>query len=162
MVALQILALSVRVRVLLSQQNFDARMAGQLSWLERMIHNHEVPSSILGPATRKHGIPLCFFCLYPLKPYPEGVRHYCDSHRKLAFKVAVVVMDAVSEANDGLRVPQTKIAQGHARLSWVPCERTERIRRSRKAATETSWIPPLIENQPLTKKFVSGFFFSDE
>ena len=26
-------------------------MAGQLSWLERMIHNHEVPSSILGPAT---------------------------------------------------------------------------------------------------------------
>ena len=28
MVALQILALSVRVRVLLSQQNFDARMAG--------------------------------------------------------------------------------------------------------------------------------------
>ena len=27
-------------------------MAGQLSWLERMIHNHEVPSSILGPATK--------------------------------------------------------------------------------------------------------------
>ena len=26
-------------------------MAGQLSWLERMIHNHEVPSSILGRAT---------------------------------------------------------------------------------------------------------------
>ena len=26
-------------------------MAGYLSWLERMIHNHEVPSSILGPAT---------------------------------------------------------------------------------------------------------------
>ena len=26
-------------------------MAGELSWLERMIHNHEVPSSILGPAT---------------------------------------------------------------------------------------------------------------
>ena len=27
-----------------------------------------------------------------------------DSHRKLAFKVAVVVMDAVSETNDGLNV----------------------------------------------------------
>ena len=26
-------------------------MAGQLSWLERMIHNHEVPGSIPGPAT---------------------------------------------------------------------------------------------------------------
>ena len=44
-----------------------------------------------------------FFRLYTLKPCPEGARHYCDSHRKLAFKVAVVVMDAVSEANDGLR-----------------------------------------------------------
>ena len=51
-----------------------------------------------------------FFVSQTLKPYPEGVRHYCDSHRKLAFKVAVVVMDAVSEANDGLRVPQTKTA----------------------------------------------------
>ena len=27
-------------------------MAGQLSWLERMIHNHEVPGSIPGPATK--------------------------------------------------------------------------------------------------------------
>ena len=27
-------------------------MAGKLSWLERMIHNHEVPGSIPGPATR--------------------------------------------------------------------------------------------------------------
>ena len=35
-------------------------------------------------------------------------------------------------------------------LSWVPCERTEWIRRSRPAATETSWVPPL-ENQALTK-----------
>ena len=26
-------------------------MAGELSWLERMIHNHEVRSSILRPAT---------------------------------------------------------------------------------------------------------------
>ena len=84
---------------------------------------------------------LCFFVYQTLKPCPVGGRHYCDSHRKLAFKVAVVVMDAVSEANDGLRVPQTKIAYGDARLSWVPCERTERIRRSRKAATETSWVP---------------------
>ena len=48
-----------------------------------------------------------FFRLYTLKACPEGARHYCDSHRKLAFKVAVVVMDAVSEANDGLRVPHT-------------------------------------------------------
>ena len=72
------------------------------------------------------------------------------ANTQLAFKVAVVVMDAVSEANDGLRVPQTKIAYGYARLSWVPCERTERIRRSRKAATETSWVP-LLENQALTK-----------
>ena len=139
MVALQILALSVRVRVLLSQQNFDARMAGQLSWLERMIHNHEVPSSILGPATRKHSIPLCFFCFQTLKPSRRG-RHYCNSHRKFTFTVAVVVMDAVSEAIKGLRVPQTKIAYGYARLSWVPCERTERIRR-RRQATKTSWVP---------------------
>ena len=28
-------------------------MAGQLSWLERMIHNHEVPGSIPGSATIK-------------------------------------------------------------------------------------------------------------
>ena len=28
-----------------------ANKAGQLSWLERRIHNPEVPSSILGPAT---------------------------------------------------------------------------------------------------------------
>ena len=106
-----------------------------------MIHNHEVPSSILGPATRKHSNPLCFFRLYTLKPCPEGARHYCESQRKLAFRVAVVVMDAVSEANDGLRVPQIKTAQEYARLSWAPCERTERIRRSRKAATETSCVP---------------------
>ena len=36
-----------------NKQTF-ARMAGQLSWLERRIHNPEVPGSQPGPATKKH------------------------------------------------------------------------------------------------------------
>ena len=31
-----------------------------------MIHNHEVRSSILRPATRKHSKPLCFFRFWPM------------------------------------------------------------------------------------------------
>ena len=38
-----------------------------------MIHNHEVRSSILRPATRKHGIPLCSFCIYGRQTTPKGL-----------------------------------------------------------------------------------------
>ena len=34
----------------------NERMAGELSWLERMIHNHEVPGSIPGPATKRKSL----------------------------------------------------------------------------------------------------------
>ena len=38
-----------------------------------MIHNHEVRSSILRPATRKHGRPLCSFCIYSRQTAPKGL-----------------------------------------------------------------------------------------
>ena len=36
-----------------------------------MIHNHEVRSSILRPATRKHSRPLCSFCIYCRQTTPK-------------------------------------------------------------------------------------------
>ena len=38
-----------------------------------MIHNHEVRSSILRPATRKHGKSLCSFCIYCRQTTPKGL-----------------------------------------------------------------------------------------
>ena len=38
-----------------------------------MIHNHEVRSSILRPATRKHSRPLCSFCIYGRQTAPKGL-----------------------------------------------------------------------------------------
>ena len=38
-----------------------------------MIHNHEVRSSILRPATRKHSRPLCSFCIYCRQTTPKGL-----------------------------------------------------------------------------------------
>ena len=38
-----------------------------------MIHNHEVRSSILRPATRKHGKSLCSFCIYSRQTAPKGL-----------------------------------------------------------------------------------------
>ena len=62
-----------------------------------------------------------------------------------------------SAANEGLMTAQMKAQQRFLKqLSWVPCERTVRIRRSRQA-TETSCVP-LLENQALTK--VSWVLFS--
>ena len=53
-----------------------------------------------------------------------------------------MAMAPVSVANDGLRVPHTNPSHRiPSQISWVQCERTERIRRSRETATETSWVP---------------------
>ena len=66
----------------------------------------------------------------------------------------------VSEANEGLMPAQMKAQQRFLkRLSWVPCDRTERIRRSRQA-TETSCVP-ILGNQALTN-FSWVFFYSWE
>ena len=86
-----------------------------------------------------------FFVYIPSSHHPGGGIHYCNSHRKLAFKVAVVVMDAVSEANDDLRGRSATRNRISIPLpaSLGKKQGTERTRRSRPAATETSWVPPL-------------------
>ena len=53
-----------------------------------------------------------------------------------------MAMAPVSVANDGLRgTAHEPLTEDSSQFSWVQCERTERIRRSSIAATETSWVP---------------------
>ena len=67
------------------------------------IHNHEVPSSILGPATRKHSKTLCFFLFIDNTSHaPKGAGHWRFWHWKLAFKAAEMTMDISERSERGL------------------------------------------------------------
>ena len=122
------------------------------------IHNHEVPSSILGPATRKYSRSLCFFRLYALKPCPEGAGHWRFWRRKLAFKAAEMTMDRSERSERWLEGSETRTAHRFfTQISWVPCVCTKGLEGAHRA-TETSWVP-LLENQALTKVSWVLFWF---
>ena len=103
---------------------------------------------------------LCFFRLYTLKTARKG-QALLRSHRKLAFKVAVVVMSVSERSERWLEGTVHGQFTGFPHLlSWVQCERAERIRRSRPAATETSWVP-LQESTAETLCFFSFLYPQD-
>ena len=123
------------------------------------IHNHEVPSSILGPATRKYSRSLCFFRLYALKPSPRsGLDIDISGAESLLSKRQKWQWTEVSEANEGLMAARIKTSQGFLKqLSWVQCDRTERIRRS--PSGDWNILRPATRKSSTYETFVSAFFF---
>ena len=63
-----------------------------------MIHNHEVRSSILRPATRKHGRPLCSFCIYGRQTAPKGLDIGVAGRKSLLLKGGSANVQAGREA----------------------------------------------------------------
>ena len=64
------------------------------------IHNHEVPSSILGPATRKHSRNAGLFSFIYIKTLPKGADVGMDDAESLLSKRQTWRWPAVSEANE--------------------------------------------------------------
>ena len=61
---------------------------------------------------------------------------------KAAFKAADMTMTSSERSERSLMaIAQPKKRQVPIQLSWVPCDRTKRIRRSHIVATETSCVP---------------------
>ena len=91
----------------------------------------------------------CVFFVYSHPAFPKGLDIGVFWRWKLAFQAADMAMAGSERSERRLDGHSGKqhCVQG---LSWVPCERTEWIRRSRPAATETSCVP-LLRNQALTK-----------
>ena len=123
-----------------------------------MIHNHEVRSSILRPATRKHSKTLCFFRLQP-----SGLPSLFLSLLVLLLLVGEVaalhvfhvvaygfgdngeeVGIATEEA--GAEAPQTKISQGFFQSFLGYNANGHKGLEGAHRATETSCVP-LLENQ---------------
>ena len=63
-----------------------------------MIHNHEVRSSILRPATRKHSKSLCSFCIYCRQTAPKGLDIGVAGRKSLLLKVGSGNVQAGREA----------------------------------------------------------------
>ena len=89
------------------------------------VHNHEVRSSILRPATRKHSKIAVFFSYIDRQATPKGAGPWRSRTRELALVGRKRQGTGRTRSDHGLTVPQHKTAQGFpTRLSWVPCERT--------------------------------------
>ena len=113
------------------------------------VHNHEVRSSILRPATRKHSRPLCFF-VYRQQASPKGLDIDIYGAESLLSKRQKWRWTARERSDWSLmsltlkhhRVPLKCFlgyhANGHKGLEGA------------HRATETSCVP-LLENQALTK-----------
>ena len=114
-----------------------------------MIHNHEVRSSILRPATRKHSKPLCFF-VYRQQASPEGLDIGIYGAESLLSKRQKWQRTARERSDRALmsltlkhhRVPLKSFLGYYA-------NRHEGLEGAHRA-TETSCVP-LLENQALTK-----------
>ena len=63
-----------------------------------MIHNHEVRSSILRPATRKHSKSLCSFCIYCRQTTPKGLDIGVAGRKSLLLKGGSANVQAGREA----------------------------------------------------------------
>ena len=76
----------------------------------------------------------CVFFVYRHQAFPKGLDIGVSDAESLLSKRQKWQWTEVSEANEGLMAARIKTSQGFLkRLSWVPCDLTERIRRSPSA-----------------------------
>ena len=98
----------------------------------------------------------CVFFVYRHQAFPKGLEIAISDAESLLSKRQKWQWTEVSEANEGLMAARIKTSQGFPkRLSWVQCDRTERIRRS--PSGDWNILGPAAWKSSTCETFVSAF-----
>ena len=125
-----------------------------------MIHNHEVRSSILRPATRKHSFLLCFF-VYTIRPRPEGAWTLAFMELRACFQGDRNDNGQTGrEATGGLVVTHNEISQRSAPGFLGYHATGHKGLEGALRATETSCVPLLHWKSTTYKEICEWFFLS--